>query len=126
MCDTSDHSVGTVLGQRKNKIFHSIYYVSKTLATAHINYTTIGKELPAIVFAFNKLRVYFVGTKVIVYTYHTAIKYLILKKDAKPRLIKWMLFLQKFDLEIKDRKATKNQVADHFSRFKTDVSTLTK
>ena len=88
MCDASDYFVGAVLGQKKNKIFHSIYDVNKTLATTQINYTTIEKELPAVVFAFNKLRAYFVGTKVIVYTDHATIKYLILKKDAKPRLIR--------------------------------------
>ena len=88
MRDASDHSIGVVLGQRKNKIFHSIYYASKTLAIAQINYTTTEKELLAVVFAFDKFRVYLVGTKVIIYTDHGAIKYLISNKDAKLRLIK--------------------------------------
>ncbi|XP_052297015.1 uncharacterized protein LOC127902226 [Citrus sinensis] len=63
MCDASDHSVGAVLGQRKNKIFYSIYYASKTLTNAQINYTTTEKELLAVVFAFDKFRAYLVGTK---------------------------------------------------------------
>ncbi|XP_019246382.1 PREDICTED: uncharacterized protein LOC109226031 [Nicotiana attenuata] len=56
-------------------------------------------------------------TKVIVYTDHSAIRYLFEKKYAKPRLIRWVLLLQEFHLEIRDRKGTENQVADHLSRL---------
>ena len=88
-----------MLGQRKDKIFHSVYYASKTLTQAQINYITTEKELLAVVFAFDKFRAYLVGTKVTVYTDHAAIKHLISKRDAKPRLIRWILLLQEFDLE---------------------------
>ncbi|XP_012854372.1 PREDICTED: uncharacterized protein LOC105973875 [Erythranthe guttata] len=121
MCDASDFAVGAVLGQRKNKIFHSIYYASKTLNDAQLNYTTTEKELLAVVFAFEKFRSYLIGTKVIVFTDHSALKYLIEKKEAKPRLIRWVLLLQEFDLEIRDRKGSENQVADHLSRLETEV-----
>ena len=87
MCDASDFAVGVVLGQCQGRIFHSIYYASKMLIDAQVNYTTIEKELLAVVFTFEKFRSYLVGTKVIVYTDHATIKYLIDKRDAKPRLI---------------------------------------
>ena len=79
-----------------------------------------------VTFAFDKFRAYLVDIKVIVYTDHSAIKYLIPKKDAKLRLIRWILLLQEFDLEIMDRKGTMNQVVDHLSRLEPDESTLTK
>ena len=81
MCDASDW---WVLGQRRNKIFHSIYYASRTLNEAQLNYVIIEKELLSIVFVFDKFQPYLIGNKVIVYTDHSIIKYLMAKKDAKP------------------------------------------
>ncbi|CAN6560294.1 unnamed protein product [Malus baccata var. baccata] len=117
MCDASDFALGAVLGQRKNKQPHVIYYASRTLNDAQLNYSTTEKELLAVVFALHKFRSYLIGTKVIVFTDHAALKYLLTKKEAKPRLICWMLLLQEFDIEIRDKKGCENVVADHLSRM---------
>jgi hypothetical protein len=117
MCDASDYAVGAVLGQRKEGRVHAIYYASKTLNGAQLNYSTTEKEFLAVVFAFEKLRSYIVNSKVVVYTDHAAIKYILAKKEAKPHLIHWILLLQEFDVEIRDKKGVENVVADHLSRM---------
>ena len=80
MCDASDFAVGAVLGQRIDKNLTTICYTSKTLADTQLNYTTTEKELLAVVFALEKFRPYILGSKIIVYTDHAALKYLLSKK----------------------------------------------
>ncbi|PIN01467.1 DNA-directed DNA polymerase [Handroanthus impetiginosus] len=111
MCDASNYVVGAVLGQWIGNSPHVIYYASRT------NYTTTEKELLAIICALEKFRSYLLGTKVIVYSDHAALKYLLSKKEAKPRLIQWILILQEFNLETRDKRGTKNLVANYLSRL---------
>ena len=86
------------------KIPHAIYYASRTLNDAQLNYSTMEKELLSVIFALDKFCSYLIGTKVIIYSDHVALRYLLTKKDSKPRLIRWILLLQEFNLEIRDKK----------------------
>jgi hypothetical protein len=117
MCDASDFAVGAILGQRVDKKLNVIHYASKTLDAAQKNYATNEKEFLAVVFACDKFRPYIIDSKVTIHTDHAAIRYLMAKKDAKPRLIRWVLLLQEFDLHIVDRKGAGNPVADNLSRL---------
>ncbi|GJY94974.1 reverse transcriptase domain-containing protein [Tanacetum coccineum] len=102
-----------VLGQRKNKHFQPIHYASKTMTEAQAHYTTTEKELLAVVYAFEKFWSYLVLSKSIVYTNHSAIKYLFAKKDAKERLMRWILLLQEFELISETKRNQKISSADH-------------
>lgn len=117
MSDVSDYTVGAVLDQRVEKLPHVIYYASKNLNDAQLNYSITEKELVAVVFALDKFRSYLLGFKVLVYSDHVALKYLLSKKDDKAHLIRWILLLQEFDFEIPDKKGSENVVADHLSRL---------
>ncbi|GKE58976.1 reverse transcriptase domain-containing protein, partial [Tanacetum coccineum] len=104
MCDASDYAIGVVLGQ-------------KTMTEAESKYTTIEKEMLAVVYAFKKFWSYFIMNKSIVYTDHSTLKYLFAKKDAKARLLRWVLLLQEFDFKIINTKGAQNYAADHLSRL---------
>nr|GEY58956.1 reverse transcriptase domain-containing protein [Tanacetum cinerariifolium] len=115
MCDASDYAIGDILGQRIKKHFRPIHYASKMMNQAEANYTTTEKEMLAVVYAFKKFRSYIIINKSIVYTDYSALKYLFSKKDAKARLLRWILLLQVFDFKVIDTRGAKNYAADHLS-----------
>jgi hypothetical protein len=118
--DASDYAVRDVLGQRIGKNLHVIAYASRMLDGAQYNYRTTKKELFAVVFALENFRSYLLVTKVVIFTDHEALRYLLKKKEFKPRLIRWIFLLQEFDLEIKDKIGVENHVVDHLSRLRIE------
>ncbi|GJT07527.1 reverse transcriptase domain-containing protein [Tanacetum coccineum] len=117
MCNASDYAIDAILGQRIEKHFRLIHYASKTMTEAETNYTTTKKEMLEVVYAFEKFRSYLIMNKSVVYTDHSALKYLFNKKDAKARLLRWVLLLQEFDFKVIDTKGAENYAADHLSRL---------
>nr|GEW64369.1 reverse transcriptase domain-containing protein [Tanacetum cinerariifolium] len=117
MCDASDFAIGAVLGQRQEKHFRPIHYASKTMTEAESNYTKTKKEMLAMVYAFENFWSYLIMNKSIVYTDHSALKYLFAKKDSKARLLRWILLLQEITFKVINTKGAKNLAADHLSRL---------
>lgn len=95
-----------MLGKLSGKKPNIIYYASRTINT-QLNYFTTGKELLFIIFSLEKFRSYLIGTKVTVFSNQATLNYLLTKRDAKPRLARWVLLLQEFDIEIKDKRGAK-------------------
>ncbi|GJW24657.1 reverse transcriptase domain-containing protein [Tanacetum coccineum] len=94
-----------------------IHYASKTINEAESHYTTTEKEMLAVVYAYENFRSYLILNKSIVYTDHSALKYLFAKKDSKARLLRWVLLLQEFTFKVIDTKGAENLAADHLSRL---------
>ena len=117
MCDASDYAIGAVLGQREDKKAFVIYYASNTLDSAQSNYITTETEFLVVVLALEKFRSYIVGYLLTIFPDHAALKYLLSKQDTKPRLTRWILLCQEFNLTIKDKKGVENVVVDHLSQL---------
>nr|GEZ51141.1 reverse transcriptase domain-containing protein [Tanacetum cinerariifolium] len=115
MCDASNFVIDAVLGQRQEKHFRPIHYASINMTEAESNYTITKKEMLAVVYAFEKFQSYLIMKKSIVYTNHSALKYLIYKKDSKAGLLCWVLRLQEFTFKVIDTKGAENLAADHLS-----------
>ncbi|RDX86967.1 Retrovirus-related Pol polyprotein from transposon 17.6, partial [Mucuna pruriens] len=124
ICDASNSMLGAILGQQLGKQSHVIAYASRTMDAAQVNYTSIEKEFLAIVFALDKFRSYLLGSKIVVFSNYAALKYLLKKPDAKLRLIRWMILLQEFNIEIRDKKGAENVVADHLSWLEKEAKLI--
>jgi hypothetical protein len=112
------------LGQEENHHPYAIYFISKNMTLAELNYTVTEKEFLAIIHAINKFRHYITSYSTLVHTDHSAIKYLMKKPITNARVTRWLLLLQEFDITIVDRLGKENVVVDFLSRLKPDDDTL--
>lgn len=115
--DAFDSAIGAVLGQKENLITHAIYFLSKNLTPAELNYTVTEKEFLTVIYAINKFRHYITGYEVFVHTNPSTIRYLMNKPVTNVRITRWLLPLQEFDITLLDRPGKENQVADFLSRL---------
>eukprot|EP00253_Pinus_taeda_P027764 PITA_27764 len=115
--DASNKAIGAALGQLEEKLPYAIYFVSKNLSKAEMNYTVIEKEFMAVVHALNKFPHYITGYQTFLHIDHATIRYLINKPDVNARIIRWLLLLQQFDLTIVDKLGRENVVVDFLSRL---------
>eukprot|EP00253_Pinus_taeda_P016180 PITA_16180 len=120
--DASNKAIGAALGQVEEKLPYAIYFFSKNLSKAEMNYTVTEKEFLAMVHSLNKFRHYIIGYQTFVHTDHAAIRYLMNKPDVNARIIRWLLLLQQFDLTIVDNPGKENVVADFLSRLDLPAS----
>jgi hypothetical protein len=115
--DASDTAIGAVLGQEEDHLPYAIYFISKNMSPAELNYTVTEKEFLAVIYAINKFRHYITGYSTFVHTDHSAIKYLMNKPITNARVTRWLLLFQEFDITIVDRPGKENVVADFLSRL---------
>jgi hypothetical protein len=121
--DASEITIGVVLGQEEDKKPYAIYFISKNISPAKLNYIVTEKEFLAVIHAINKFCHYITGYPIILYTDHSTIRYLANKPITNGWVTRWLLLLQEFDITIKDRPGRQNLVADFLSRIpKTDDS----
>jgi hypothetical protein len=123
--DASNIAIGVVLGQEEEKKPYAIYFISKNLTPAELNYTVTKKEFLAIIHAINKFRHYITSYTIILYTNHSTIRYLDNKPITNGRVTRWLLLLQEFDITIKDQPGRENLVIDFLSRFPKTNDSLT-
>src|SRR5277367_1484973 len=120
--DASDSAIGAVLGQKKDHTTHAIYFISKNLAPAELNYTVTEKEFLAVVYAINKFCHYITGYEFFVHTDHSAIRFLMNKPITNGRVTRWLLLLQEFNITVLDCPGRENMVADFLSRIQHNDS----
>jgi hypothetical protein len=111
------------LGQEENHLPYAIYFISKNMSPAELNYTVTEKEFLAVIYAINKFRHYITGYSNFFHTDHSTIKYLMNKSVTNARVTRWLLLLQEFDITIVDRPGKENVVVDFLYRLKPDDNT---
>jgi hypothetical protein len=118
--DSSDTAIRGVLGKKEDQHSYSIYFISKNLSPAELNYTITQKEFLAVVHAINKFHHYITIYEVFVHTYHYSIRFLMNKPITNGRVTRWLLLLQEFNITVLDRPGKYNVVAHFVFRIKNE------
>ena len=121
--DASDTAIRGVLGQKEGQAPYAIYFISKNLTTAELNYTVTEKEFLAVVYSINKFHHYITGCKFFVHTDNSAIIFLMNKPITNGRVAQWLLFLQEFNIIVIDRPGKENIVSDFLSHIQHEDGT---
>ena len=106
--DAYNTTIGASLGQKEESLNYAIYFISKNLTPAELNYTVTEKEMLAIIHAVNKFRHYITGYEVFIHTDHSTIKYLMNKPITNGRVTRWLLLLHELNVTVLDRPGKEN------------------
>lgn len=115
--DASNIAIGAILGQQEDSKPYVIYFISKNLSPAELNYTVTEKEFLVVIYAINKFQHYITGYPTFVHIDHTTIRYLMNKRITNARVTRWLLLLQEIDITIGDKPRKENVVVDSLSRL---------
>jgi len=116
--DASGWCFSAILWQEDGEVGKKpIYFGSRQMSAAERNYTTTEREALAVVYACKKFRHYLLGYKIVFYTDHNSLKYLVNKLDLSGRIARWILLLQEFDYEVVVKPSKYNQNADYLSQL---------
>jgi hypothetical protein len=118
--DASGTAIGAILTQKYDGIEHPVCYASRTLNPAERRYSTIERELLAVVWAVKKYRIYLTGVHFTIVTDHRPLKYLLTIKDPSSRLAKWAMFLMEYSFTIEYKPGRMHTNVDTLSRIKTE------
>lgn len=121
--DASNFAIGAILSQGEVGSDLPVSYASRTLNNHEISYSTIEKEMLAIIWATKQFRPYLYGRKFTIVTDHRPLQWLFTIKEPNSKLVRWRLKLEEYDYKIVYKKGLLNGNADALSRIELNINT---